>query len=157
MSEPQPLAGKTALVTGASRGFGFAIARRLRDSGAHLILAARSFFDLSELVREDVDDGLELRGLCVDLSRPADVDKLIDFCLDADESPPDIVVNNAAIQGPIGPLTEIDFAAWRAVMEVNLLAPARICQRLIGSMREKRWGKIINISGGGGAGPPPGV
>jgi NAD(P)-dependent dehydrogenase (short-subunit alcohol dehydrogenase family) len=154
MNEATPLAGKTALVTGASRGFGLAIARRLRAAGAGLILAARGVVDLSELESDERGQSTRIRGISVDLSRPADVDALHDFCLDSGLFP-DILVNNAAIQGPIGPLSAVDFAAWRTVMEVNFFAAARLCQQFIEPMRKKGWGKIINISGGGATSPRP--
>jgi 3-oxoacyl-[acyl-carrier protein] reductase len=68
---------------------------------------------------------------------------------------PDILVNNAAVQGPIGPLSEVDWSAWRAVFAVNLFAPAFLCRALIPPMRERGWGRIINLSGGGATGPRP--
>jgi len=59
------------------------------------------------------------------------------------------------VQGPIGPLETVDFAAWRAVFEVNLFAAARLCQLVLPSMRASGRGKIINVSGGGATGPRP--
>lgn len=154
MDEAKPLAGKTALVTGASRGFGLAIARRLLAAGAGLILTARGVVDLWELISDDPAPTPQIRGISVNLSRPRDVDALHDFCLDSGVFP-DILINNAAIQGPIGPLSTVDFDAWRTVMEVNFFAPARLCQQFIEPMRKKGWGKIINISGGGATSPRP--
>jgi NAD(P)-dependent dehydrogenase (short-subunit alcohol dehydrogenase family) len=133
MSDEFSLSGRTALVTGASRGLGAAIARRFAAGGAKLILADRG------------------RGF--DLADPVQVDRLVDVCV-ADGGV-EIVVNNAAIQGPIGPFAEADFAAWQRVFQVNFFAPARICQRLIEPMRRRGRGKIINLSGGGATSPRP--
>jgi 3-oxoacyl-[acyl-carrier protein] reductase len=69
--------------------------------------------------------------------------------------PIDVLVNNAGIQGPIGPLESVDFTAWRAVFDVNVFAAARLCQLLIPAMKQKGWGKIVNLSGGGAAGSRP--
>src|SRR4051812_44411531 len=65
----------------------------------------------------------------------------------------DVLVNNASVQGPIGPLETIDFAAWRRVFDVNLFAAARLSQRVLPSMRARGRGKIVNVSGGGATGP----
>jgi NAD(P)-dependent dehydrogenase (short-subunit alcohol dehydrogenase family) len=151
MNNKKPLAGKTALITGASQGFGSAIAQRFHAAGAKLILAARSEIRLASFA-DAIDRSI--RWIAVDLAMPAQVDELIAFCLNDGHSP-DILVNNAAIQGPIGPFDAMDFAAFRNVMEVNFFAPARICQKLIASMRQNKWGKIINISGGGATSPRP--
>jgi 3-oxoacyl-[acyl-carrier protein] reductase len=110
--------------------------------------------DLWELISDDPAPTPQIRGISVNLSRPGDVDALHDFCLDSGVFP-DILINNAAIQGPIGPLSTVDFDAWRTVMEVNFFAPARLCQQFIEPMRKKGWGKIINISGGGATSPRP--
>ena len=66
----------------------------------------------------------------------------------------DVLVNNASVQGPIGPLETVDFAAWRAVFEVNLFAAAPVPAGPAVHARSGR-GKIINVSGGGATGPRP--
>jgi 3-oxoacyl-[acyl-carrier protein] reductase len=65
----------------------------------------------------------------------------------------DVLVNNAATQGPIGPLLENDFLAWQRTVQVNLLAPVAFCQALIPLMKKMRGASIINLSGGGATGP----
>jgi NAD(P)-dependent dehydrogenase (short-subunit alcohol dehydrogenase family) len=148
MSDAKPLAGRTALVTGASRGLGAEIARHLSAAGANLILAARDRTALEKLAAE-----LHAKAEPVDLSDPTQVDRFLDNCL---AGPPiEIVVNNAAIQGPIGALWKVDFAAWQAVFQTNFFAPARICQRLVEPMIRRGRGKIINLSGGGATSPRP--
>jgi NAD(P)-dependent dehydrogenase (short-subunit alcohol dehydrogenase family) len=142
----EEFAGQVALVTGASRGFGAAIAKRLWTGGAQLILTAR---DGPEL-RQMADELKGSQAIAADLAEPAQVERLLDGCQDVQ-----IVVNNAAVQGPIGPFAEADFAAWEAVFQINFFAPARICQRLIGPMKQMKQGKIINVSGGGAAAPRP--
>jgi NAD(P)-dependent dehydrogenase (short-subunit alcohol dehydrogenase family) len=154
MSDELPLAGRLALVTGASRGLGAEIARRLFADGANLLLAARDATALHHVA--DALDSRRVKVFPVDLSYPADVERFLEFC--AAQAPGiEIVVNNAAITGPIGDFEKTDFAAWRHVFQTNFFAPARICQRLIEPMRHRGRGKIINISGGGATAPRPRV
>jgi short-subunit dehydrogenase len=133
-------------VIGASRGFGAAIAKRLWTGGAKLILTAREGQEFRQIAGE-------LKGakaIPADLAIPDEVERLLDGCKDVQ-----IVVNNAAVQGPIGPFAAADFAAWQGVFQINFFAPARICQRLIEPMKQMKRGKIINVSGGGAASPRP--
>jgi 3-oxoacyl-[acyl-carrier protein] reductase len=150
MLDGQSLKGKLALVTGATRGLGAAIARRLSAAGADVVLAARDAATLKTMSKT-----LEgSRHFPVNLADPEQIERLIEFSLGLGK-PVEIIVNNAAIQGPIGPFTAADFAAWRGVFQVNFFAAAQICQGLIEPMRRLHRGKIINLSGGGATSPRP--
>jgi 3-oxoacyl-[acyl-carrier protein] reductase len=146
------LHGRVALVTGASRGLGLAIACRLAAAGAHLALLARdadSLAAVAEQVRAACPDTEQrVRIYPADLEDDAQVDAAAARCLD-DFAAVDILVNNAALQGPIGPLERVDWGSWRRTFQVNLLAPARLCRLLIPGMRARGHGRIINLSGGG--------
>ncbi len=126
------LTGKRAIVTGASRGLGAAIAKAFEEAGANVYAPTKSSFDLSEspsIYRLWLRKGAE---------------------------PVDILVNNAAIIGPVGPSDEQCTAAWRECLEVNLISPMRLCALAVANMRESgRQGSIINISGGGATSPRP--
>ena len=153
------LADKTVLVTGASRGLGLEVARQFARAGAHVAMAARDEAALAEaghiVARERVATAQRIGcGYVADLADPAQVDALASEVWDHFGGV-DVLVNNASIQGPIGPLEKADFQAWRRVFDVNLFAAARLCQRLIPSMRGRGGGKIINVSGGGATGPRP--
>ncbi len=96
------------------------------------------------------------RGMArpADVASPGAIDQLVDQC-ERGLGPVDILVNNAAIQGPIGPLETASWDAWRAVFEVDFFGPAYLCRRVTPGMRCAGRGKIINISGGGATGPRP--
>ncbi|MDB5291568.1 MAG: fabG 5 [Phycisphaerales bacterium] len=152
-----PLLNKTALITGASRGLGAEIALRLAHDGASLALVARDAAALESLLphlREaKVAESQQFRFFSADLSQEPQL-RGVAQAVTNEMGGVDILVNNAAIQGPIGAMDAVDWAAWRAVFDVNLFAPSLLSQLLIPAMRS-RGGKIINVSGGGATGPRP--
>jgi 3-oxoacyl-[acyl-carrier protein] reductase len=132
------LAGKTALVTGASRGIGEAIARRLGETGAHVLCAARSAERVNQLAAEIGN----ATGVELDIAAP-DVRERIAALVK--ERPIDILVNNAGI-------TEDDLFirmkpdAWTNVLRTNLDSAFPITQEIVKKMIRTRWGRVINIS-----------
>ena len=132
------LTGKTALVTGASRGIGEAIARRLGEAGAHVIVAARS----AEQVKRIAGEIGNATGVALDISA-INVRDTIGAILK--ERPVDILVNNAGI-------TEDDLfirmkpEAWSNVIRTNLDSAFHITQEVVKKMIRARWGRVINIS-----------
>jgi len=132
------LTGKTALVTGASRGIGEAIARRLGEAGAHVICAARSAESVNQLASEIGN----ATGLALDITAP-DVRERIAAVLK--ERPIDILVNNAGV-------TEDDLfirmkqEQWTKVIQTNLDSAFPITQEVVKKMLRARWGRVINIS-----------
>ncbi|WP_299360685.1 SDR family NAD(P)-dependent oxidoreductase [uncultured Paracoccus sp.] len=132
------LEGRRAVITGGAQGIGLAIARRFVASGASVILWDMQDATLSAAVAELGDAA---QGRCLDLADDAAV---ADAARAAGEV--DILVNNAGITGGNGPVTELDPAIWRQVVEVNLNAPFVICRALIPGMVERGYGRIINIA-----------
>ena len=132
------LTGKTALVTGASRGIGEAIARRLGETGAHVLCAARSVDRVNQIAGEIGN----ATGVELDISA-ADVRERVSALLK--ERPIDILVNNAGI-------TEDDLfirmkpEAWSNVIRTNLDSAFHITQEIVKKMIRARWGRVINIS-----------
>jgi 3-oxoacyl-[acyl-carrier protein] reductase len=132
------LTGKTALVTGASRGIGEAIARRLGEAGAHVLVAARTL-DRVNAIASEIGNAT---GVELDISA-ADVRDRVTALLKA--RPIDILVNNAGI-------TEDDLfirmkpEAWTNVLRTNLDSAFHITQEVVKKMIRTRWGRVINIS-----------
>ncbi|MGZ7042771.1 MAG: 3-oxoacyl-[acyl-carrier-protein] reductase [Thermoanaerobaculia bacterium] len=136
------LSGKSALVTGASRGIGEAIARRLAESGAHVVAAARSSARVQELASAITSAGGRATGVELDITA-SDVRDRIKAILE--QQPIDILVNNAGV-------TEDDLfirmkpEAWSNVMRTNLDSAFHITQEIVKKMIRLRWGRVINIS-----------
>ena len=136
------LAGRTACITGATGGLGGAIASRFADAGATLLLVGRSHERLQQLA------GAGVRTFACDLADPS-----APAAIAREAGAIDILVNNAAVHGPIGPLVENDWDEWERAFRVDFLAVAALCRLTVPAMRG--GAKIINISGGGATGPRP--
>jgi NAD(P)-dependent dehydrogenase (short-subunit alcohol dehydrogenase family) len=147
------LAGRNAIVTGASRGLGLAIAEAMGRAGAAMLLVARSAEALSAARERALAAGApRVDVLTADLQDPAAAEAIVSEARRLWQRI-DILVNNAAIAGPIGNLWENDWAEWRDSMAVNLLAPVALCRLAVAWMRQTGGGAIVNLSGGGATSP----
>jgi 3-oxoacyl-[acyl-carrier protein] reductase len=153
MTQPL-LVGKTCLVTGASKGLGYRIARRFWKEGASLVLAVRDCQSVSSLV-SDLDRLPEqsVVSLAMDLTDLASVRSLISRATNGGIERIDVLVNNAAAIGPIGKASTTPSKDWEDAVIADLIAPAIICNSVIPLMSRFAGGKIINLSGGGASGP----
>ena len=137
------LAGKVAIVTGASQGIGNAIAKGLAAEGARIVIA-----DLSraEEAAQEFDDGL---GLTVDVADEALVEGMARETVERCGSI-DILVNNAGLYASLKmrPFTEIPVDEWRQVMDVNVLSMFLTTRAVVPHMRDNEGGRIVNISSG---------
>ena len=140
------LAGRTALVTGASRGIGSAIARAFVAEGARVAVAGRDGAALQALVAELGDAAHAVMG---DLAAPETPDTLVAATL-ARFGALDLLVNNAGAIHPARDLADFTPQDWRNVIEVNLVAPAMLARAAIPAMRAAGRGHIINLSSIGG-------
>lgn len=139
------LNGRTALVTGASTGIGAVIAKTLADEGARVIITARRK-ELLDKVADDIEASGAARPdiLIADLTVREEVDAL---AKDADElGPIDILINNAGASSPMT-LAESNDEIWDQSFALNFDGPRRLTHTLITGMRERKWGRIINLSG----------
>ncbi|HEX8202134.1 MAG TPA: SDR family NAD(P)-dependent oxidoreductase [Isosphaeraceae bacterium] len=139
------LKGRVALVTGASKGLGAAMARALAEAGSDVVIAARGAEELSAAL-PGILDGTAARGswLVADLADRTAVAGLADAAVAAFGGI-DILVNNAGINiiDPIGRVADAD---WDRVLAVNLTAPMALCRALADPMAARGWGRIINVS-----------
>jgi NAD(P)-dependent dehydrogenase (short-subunit alcohol dehydrogenase family) len=149
------LKGRSALVTGGSRGLGKAMARGFAECGAKVMICSRSEEELQSAVRE-ISDGLdvEVRYVVTDMSKRDEVDALAAAALEAFGTV-DILVNNAGVNTP-QPIDEVTDEAWDRVLEINLTAIMRLTRALVPAMKAQRWGRVIHISSVLGVGSKPG-
>ncbi len=151
------LKGRVALVTGGSRGIGAAVAIALAKAGADLAVNYRDRADAANAVRDRIIDlGRKAMVIQADVSVAADVKRMVAE-IESGLGVIDILVNNAGIARP-RKLEEITEAEWDEVLTVNLKSVFLVTQAVIGGMRQRRWGRIINLSSvaaqtGGAVGP----
>ena len=142
MPEPNPLDGRVALVTGASRGLGQAAALRVAGAGAHVVLLARTVGGL-----EETDDAVRAAGgeatLCpLDLTAPGDLERAV-AALGARFGRLDILVSCAAALGTLGPAHQIADDAWRRVLDTNLTAAMRLIRVADPLLRRAPAGRAV--------------
>jgi len=140
------LAGRTALVTGASRGIGRAIAQAYVAEGARVVVTGRDARALDALVSELGNAAHAVPG---DLAAPETPDSLVAATL-AHFGALDLLVNNAGAIHPARDLVDFAPQDWRAVLEVNLVAPAMLVRAAVPAMRKAGRGHVINVSSIGG-------
>ena len=142
------LDGQVAVITGAGRGIGRAIALAYAREGAKLALAARSESELQEVVGAVSELGAEAIAVRTDVTEQQDTERLAQRVADR-FGRIDVLVNNAGISGPVGPLQVNDVTDWISTITVNLTGTFLVCRAMIPVMREQSRGKIINLSGAG--------
>jgi 3-oxoacyl-[acyl-carrier protein] reductase len=139
------LAGKVALVTGASRGIGRAVAVALARAGADVAVNYHERAEAAAEVHRDIEQaGRRAVTVQADVSRSGEVRRMVS---DAEQAlgPIDILINNAGIARP-QKLEEISERDWDELIEVNLKSCFLVTQAVVAGMRRRRWGRIINIS-----------
>jgi len=140
----KPLESKVALVTGASRGIGFAIARTLSRLGASLSLCARDAKKLESAALELKGRGAEILTVSADVSRAADIDSLLRKTLQTFGAI-DILVNDAGV-GYFGPTHEASESNWDTVLDTNLKSVFLLSKAVAPGMIQRRGGDIINVA-----------
>jgi NAD(P)-dependent dehydrogenase (short-subunit alcohol dehydrogenase family) len=139
------LAGKTALVTGGSRGLGLQMAEALGEQGARIVLSSRKQSDLDEAVAHLKERGIEASAIAADLSQDAHVSKMVEEALKR-LGHIDILINNAGASWG-APAEDYPVEAWDKVMNLNIRSIFLVSQA-VGklSMIPRKYGRIINIS-----------
>ncbi len=151
------LAGKVAIITGANQGLGLEIARKYASSGAHLMLCARNI-NLLETATHEVAKlaGSEQKIVyqVADVSKESDVNELVAATI-AQLGGCHILVNNAGVYGPKGEIDSIDWADWIQAIEINIFGSILMSRAVLPHFKMQRYGKIIQLSGGGATNPMP--
>jgi NAD(P)-dependent dehydrogenase (short-subunit alcohol dehydrogenase family) len=139
------LTGKTALVTGGSKGLGKSMARVFAEAGADLFICSRNHDEL-KAAAADIGEGLtaKVEYMTSDLADPSQAQKLADAAMER-LGRVDILVNNAGSNIP-QPIDQITDEAWDRIIELNLSSPVRLTRALVPQMKARKWGRIIHIS-----------
>jgi NAD(P)-dependent dehydrogenase (short-subunit alcohol dehydrogenase family) len=152
------LAGRSAIITGASLGLGAAIAEAFAVEGAAVMLCARNPVEL-EAQRAKLAAAYPTVNIVThraDVARKEDVDALFAAAASA-FGKLDIVVNNAGVYGPMGTIETVDWEEWVQAIAINLNGLVYCCRKAVEAFKPQRYGKIINLSGGGATNPLPGI
>jgi NAD(P)-dependent dehydrogenase (short-subunit alcohol dehydrogenase family) len=146
-----------AIVTGASQGLGFEIAKTYIGAGANLLICARDARVLDKAfgeLRQLVPTGQSIIAIPADVSQVRDATALVDRAL-TEFGRLDVIVSNAGVAGPIGPLEELDWVQWQRTVEINLMGAVWLSRAALPHFKRIRRGKIIQLSGGGATQPTP--
>jgi 3-hydroxybutyrate dehydrogenase len=138
-------AQRRALVTGASRGIGRAIAVALSAEGHHVVASARGERGLAETVAAAPSDGGRISGLAADMSNPDDCAELTAGATEVLGGPPEIIVYCAGVARSAA-VADLPLEAWNESMQINVTGAFQVIQPAIPAMLEARWGRIITIA-----------
>ncbi len=136
------LAGKTAVITGSNSGIGLGVAREMAKAGAHVVLNSFTDRDEDHALAADIakEFGVNAKYVSADMSKGEDCRRLI-----VDAGTCDILVNNAGIQH-VAPIEEFPTAKWDAIIAINMSSAFHTAAAAVTGMRERGWGRIINIA-----------
>jgi NAD(P)-dependent dehydrogenase (short-subunit alcohol dehydrogenase family) len=153
------LENRYAIITGASVGLGFEIAKKYLEAGASLMICARNemLLDKAALaLRPLAGTGQSVLALPADISKLEDVTALVDGAL-REFGRLDVLVNNAGVAGPCGAIENIDLKEWFRAIEINLMGSVLLSRAILPHFKKAARGKIIQLSGGGATSPLPGL
>ncbi len=150
------LEGKVAVITGASRGIGRAIARRLAEAGARVVVSSRKLENVQAVADEIEAAGREALAVQAHVGRPDDVMALVTGTVEA-FGRLDVAVNNAATNPHFGPALTADEGQWAKILDTNLTGVFRLCKAVAPQMEKQGGGKIINLASVAGLRPSPGM
>jgi len=139
------LAGKVAIVTGASRGIGLAIAQAFAAAGGRVALASRKQDALDQAAQQIRQSGGEALPLATHAGDQAAIARLVSLTVEH-YGGLDILVNNAGTNPHFGPLLTAEESQWNKTLDINLLGPFRLAKECVPAMRQRGGGKIINIA-----------
>ena len=150
------LDNKVAIVTGASKGIGEAMARGLAEFGAKVVISSRKRESIDAVAESLQNDGLEAIAIAANMGNVEEAQTLIDQTVDA-YGGIDIIINNAAANPVFGPIQNTEERAYDKILDVNLKGPFELCKRAYPALKQRGGGSIINISSIGGLTPEHGI
>ena len=150
------LDNKVAIVTGASKGIGEAMARGLAEFGAKVVISSRKRESVDAVAKSFQNDGLEAIGIAANMGNVEEAQNLIDQTVDA-YGGIDIIINNAAANPVFGPIQNTEERAFDKILDVNLKGPFELCKKAYPILKQRGGGSIINISSIGGLTPEHGI
>jgi len=133
---------RTAVVTGGAQGFGLDVAKRFLESGAKVFI-----WDIDEKLLKSAVDEVKNPNLfysVVDISNYQDVEKNVGEIISKTNI--DILINNAGITGPTGPLWEYDVDMWNKIVQINLVGTFNCCRAIVPNMIKNNYGRIVNVA-----------
>jgi NAD(P)-dependent dehydrogenase (short-subunit alcohol dehydrogenase family) len=152
------LAGRSAIITGANQGLGRAIATSFVRAGANVLLVARGEQLLRQVERELTPLANQKEqvvcSVAGDVSNPESCQTIVRRARDGFPNVT-VLVNNAGVYGPMGPLEDVSWEEWLRAVQINLFGTVLMCRAIIPLLRAQGYGKIINLSGGGATAPLP--
>ncbi len=141
-------AGRTAIVTGGSRGLGLLIARELGRQGTKLVIVARDEDELSRAKADLLGRGIDTVTVASDLSTPADADRVVNACVSA-YGGVDVLINNAGVIS-VGPFETMSTADFEEAMRIHFWAPLYLVKAVFPYMKKAGGGRVVNVSSIGG-------
>jgi 3-oxoacyl-[acyl-carrier protein] reductase len=151
------LEGKVALVTGGSKGVGRGVADALAAEGCHVCVCSRDEEEVRRAaaeIEEAGSSGASVLAVAADLTEEEDRGRLVDEAVE-ELGAIDVLVNNAGTVGGGSTLEDTSLGSWRGLFELNLFAAVDLVKRVVPGMRERGWGRIVNISSENGTQPYP--
>ena len=143
------LRDKVALITGASRGIGRAVASAYAREGARVFVCARNGADLDRAISEIAAAGGEIAGQAADVRRAEDAERIVRAALNHFGTI-DVLVNNAGILGPRVTIVDYPLAAWQEVLDINLTGFFLLSRQVLPIMMAKKSGSVIHVTSGVG-------
>ena len=150
------LDNKVAIVTGASKGIGEAMARGLAEFGAKVVISSRKRESVDAVAESFQNDGLAAIAIAANMGNVEAAQTRIDQTVDADGGI-DIIINNAAANPVFGPIQNTEERAFDKILDVNLKGPFELCKKAYPILKQRGGGSIINISSIGGLTPERGI
>lgn len=150
------LSGKTAIVTGASKGIGAAIATAMAQAGAQVVVSSRNQEAVDQVAANLCAAGFQAQGIAANTGQRDDCVRLVEASLDR-YGRIDILVNNAATNPAFGPIVQLEDWAWDKTLDVNLRGPFELARLCYPHLKASGGGSVINISSVEGFTPNPGL